>query len=127
MGAVIFQCAIIFAFLAAGEFIVWATGIMLPSSIIGMLLLTISLKLKLVKLRRVEGISNFLVKNLGFFFIPPGVGLMLYFDIIKAQLVPIVVSSVISTLLVIVVTGWVHQIFRKYNLYRSIKNGLSRK
>ena len=82
----VFQCAIIFGCLALGELIVWATGIKLPSSIIGMLLLTLFLQLKWIKLRWVEGISNFLVKNLGFFFVPPGVALMLYLDIIKDRL-----------------------------------------
>ena len=74
----VFQCAIIFGCLALGELIVWLTGIKLPSSIIGMLLLTLFLQMKWIKLRWVEGISNFLVKNLGFFFVPPGVALMLY-------------------------------------------------
>ena len=60
MGKFILQCAIIFVFLAIGEFIVWATGIKLPSSIIGMLLLAASLKVGIVKLRYVEQVSNFL-------------------------------------------------------------------
>ena len=33
----VYQCGIIFGFLAIGEFVVWLTGIKLPSSIIGML------------------------------------------------------------------------------------------
>lgn len=110
----VFQCAIIFGCLALGELVVWLTGIKLPSSIIGMLLLCLFLQLKWIKLRWVEGISNFLVKNLGFFFVPPGVALMLYLDIIKAQLIPIVAASVISMVVVIVVTGWIHQLVRKF-------------
>lgn len=39
------------------------------------------------------------------FFIPPGVALMLYFDIIKAQIIPIALATLISTILVLVVTG----------------------
>ena len=39
------QCAILFGCLALGELIVFLTGIKLPSSIIGMLLLTHFLKL----------------------------------------------------------------------------------
>ena len=58
--------------------------------------------------------SQFLVKNLGFFFIPPGVALMLHLDIIKAQLLPIIMASAASTVVVIVVTGWIHQLVRKY-------------
>lgn len=61
------QCAILFGCLALGELIVWLTGIKLPSSIIGMLLLTLFLKLGWIKLHWVQGMSDFLVANLGFF------------------------------------------------------------
>ena len=107
------QCAILFGCLALGELIVYATGVKLPSSIIGMLLLTAFLRLKWIKLEWVKGLADFLVANLGFFFVPAGVALMLYFDIIKAQFVPIVVATTVSTLLVLIVTGWVHQITSK--------------
>lgn len=109
------QCAVLFGCLALGELVVFLTGIKLPSSIIGMLLLALFLKLEWVKLKWVQGLSDFLVANLGFFFVPSGVALMLYFDIIEAQFWPILIASVVSTLLVLVVTGWVHQIIRKYN------------
>ena len=107
------QCAILFGCLALGELIVFLTGIKLPSSIIGMLLLTLFLKLGWIKLHWVQGMSDFLVANLGFFFIPPGVALNLYFDIIAAESWPLVIASLVSTLLVLVVTGWVHQLTRK--------------
>lgn len=109
------QCAILFGCLAIGEWIVFLTGIKLPSSIIGMLLLTLFLKLGWVKLKWIQGLSDFLVANLGFFFVPPGVALMLYFDIISVQFWPIVIATVASTVLVLVVTGWAHQIVRKSN------------
>ena len=109
------QCAVLFGCLALGEFIVHLTGVKLPSSIIGMLLLTLFLKLKWVKLKWVQGLSDFLVANLGFFFVSPGVALMLYFDVIEAQFWPIVIATVVSTMLVLVVTGWIHQIVRKSN------------
>lgn len=34
---------------------------------------------------------------------------MLYFDLVKAEFWPIVIATVISTVLVLVVTGWTHQ------------------
>jgi Putative effector of murein hydrolase LrgA len=107
------QCFILFGCLALGELTVYLTEIKLPSSIIGMLLLTLFLKLGWVKLKWVKGMSDFLVANLGFFFVPPGVALMLYFDIISAQFWPIAIASIVSTILVLVVTGWVHQLMRK--------------
>ena len=107
------QLAIIIGCLAVGEFITWLTGINVPSSIIGMLLLTFLLKVKVIKLEWVETISNFLVKSMGFFFVPPGVALMLYFDIIGKEIVPIVLATTLSTMLVLVVTGWTHIMTRK--------------
>ncbi len=112
------QCSILFGCLALGELIVFLTEIKLPSSIIGMLLLTLFLKLGWIKLEWVQGLSNFLVANLGFFFVPPGVALMPYFDIIAAEFWPIVIATLISTILVLVTTGWVHQLVRKYGVFR---------
>ncbi len=53
------QLVILFGCLAVGELVVYLTGIHLPSSIIGMLVLALLLE--------------------------AGIGLMLYFDIIKAE------------------------------------------
>ena len=108
------QFFVIFGCLALGEIIVWATGMKLPSSIIGMLLLTLFLKLGWVKLEWVEHLSELLIANLGFFFVPPGVALILYLDLIKAQWFPIVTATVVSTLLVLVVTGQMHQLVIKF-------------
>ena len=107
------QLAILFGCLAVGELLIYLTHIPLPSSIIGMLLLTLLLKLKIIRLEWVRSISEFLVSNIGFFFVPPGVAVMLYFDVIKAEFVPIVAASVISTVLVLAVAGWVHQCYGK--------------
>ena len=109
------QCAVLFGCLALGELLISVTGVMLPSCIIGMLLLAFFLKVGWVKLNWVQGLSDFLVANLGFFFVPPGVALMLYFDVIEAQFWPVVIATVVSTMLVLVVTGWIHQIARKSN------------
>lgn len=117
------QCFIIFGCLAIGEQIVWLTGISIPSSIIGMLLLTVLLQMKVIKLEWVKGMSDFLISNLGFFFVPPGVALMLYFDIIKAELLPIVVATVISTMLVMITTGWTDQYLRKLNKNKEDEHG----
>lgn len=109
----IYQLAVLFGCLAIGEVIVYFTGIKIPSSIIGMLLLTLLLQLGWVKLEKIRKMCDFLISNMGFFFVPPGVALMLYFDIIKAQFLPIVAATLISTILVLVVTGWVHQLTEK--------------
>lgn len=91
----------------------WLTGINIPSSIIGMLLLTASLKAGIVKPSYVERLSNFLVHNLGFFFVPAGVGVMNCFGLISEQWLPIVAASVGSTVIIIAVSGQVHGFVRR--------------
>ena len=103
------QCGIIFGCLAAGEFLSWVAGLPVPGSILGMLLLTALLQMKVVNVESVKPISRFLVSNMGFFFVPPGVALMLYFDLIEKEWLPITVATVVSTAIVLVVTGHVHQ------------------
>lgn len=107
------QIAIIFLFLAVGELVVWATGIPIPSSIIGMVLLAAALQCGAVKLRQVEGAANFLTSNLGFFFVPAGIGVMNCLDLIADQFTAIAVATIGSTICIIFVTGWVHQLTRK--------------
>lgn len=107
------QCGVLFLFLALGELVVWLTGTSVPSSIIGMLLLALALQCKAVKLSQVERFADFLVHNIGFFFVPAGVGLMRCLGIISSQWLPIVGATVGSTVIIIAVTGWTHQITRK--------------
>lgn len=107
------QCTILFGFLALGELIIFLTGLRLPSSIVGMLLLTASLHFKLIKLESIKGLTDFLISNMAFFFVPSGVALMCYFDIISAEFWPIVVSTVLSLILVLVFTGWTHMLVRR--------------
>lgn len=109
----ILQCAVLFAFLAMGELIVWLTGVPVPSSIIGMLLLAVSLRTGVVKEQWVDKMADFLVKNLGFFFVPAGVGVMRCLGLIRDQWLPIVTATVVSTFVIIAVTGWVHQWARR--------------
>lgn len=118
----ILQCAVLFAFLAIGELVVYFTGIPIPSSIIGMLLLTAALKYKIVRLFWVDKISDFLSKNLGFFFVPAGVGIMNCMGLIADQWLPIAVATVVSTGLVIAVTGWVHQYTRNITKQHTLRH-----
>lgn len=110
----IIQCSVIFAFLAFGELIVWLTGAPVPSSIIGMIMLAASLKAGWIKEGWVDRIADFLLKNLGFFFVPAGVGLMNCLGILRDQWLPIVMATVISTFLIIATTGRIHEAVRRY-------------
>lgn len=103
------QFGIIFGCLFAGELLSLIPGVSIPGSILGMLILTILLERGIVNPATIKPVCRFLIDNMAFFFVPPGVALMLYFDLIKAQWLPITVATVASTAIVLIVTGRFHQ------------------
>lgn len=107
------QFGIIFGCLLAGELIALIPGLSIPGSIIGMLILTALLERKVINANSIAPVCKFLIKNMAFFFVPPGVALMLYFDIIAGEWLPITVATLVSIFLVIVVTGRLHQFLHK--------------
>lgn len=112
------QFGIIFACLALGELLALIPWLNIPGSIWGMLILTALLETKVIKPQSVATTCKFLISNMAFFFIPPGVALMYYFDLISREWLPIVVATFVSVLIVIVVTGQLHQLlhsqYKKY-------------
>lgn len=107
------QFGIIFGCLALGELLALIPGLNIPGSIWGMLVLTFLLERKVVNPETVKPVCKFLISNMAFFFIPPGVALMLYFDLIAAEWVPITVATVVSIVIVLLVTGHLHQFLHK--------------
>jgi holin-like protein len=84
------------------------------ASIYGLVLMLAGLVTKIIPLEKVEGAADFLVEAMPIMFIPPTVSIMTSVDMIKAMLVPLVVISMVSTILIMVVTGRVSQhIIRK--------------
>ena len=71
----------------------------------------------IIKEEWIGSVSTFLTQNMGFFFVPPGVALMLHFGIIRNELAAIVVSVLVSTILVMVTTGWTHQMLRRFMIH----------
>lgn len=108
------QFGIIFGCLLVGELLALVPGLNIPGSILGMLVLTAFLERGVVRPESIAPVCRFLIKNMAFFFVPPGVALMLYFDIIAAEWVPITVATVVSIFLVLVVTGRLYEFLHRY-------------
>lgn len=106
-------CAVIFACLAAGQALVAWLHLPLPASVIGLILLFALLFVGWVKLADVQALADVLLKNLTLLFIPPCVALMNYFDLIVPALLPMLAAIMLSTLVVLLVTGAVHQWIRR--------------
>lgn len=77
----------------------------IPSTVIGMLILFFLLSVKLIKLENIKEFSDFMLMNLAFFFIPPGVTLIKTWDLLKTNLLKIVFIVVITTFITMIVTG----------------------
>ena len=98
-----------------GESIVKLTGWPIPGNVLGMALMTIALKLGAVRHEDVKPSAQVLLDNLAFLFVPPGVGLMLYFDLIARQWLAITVAVVASTFIVMGVVGWIVQGWQRWS------------
>lgn len=114
---------IIFACLWAGEMISSLVSIPLSGAIIGLLILAGLLKTGIIKTTWIEDVCNCLIKYMAFFFIPPGVAIASYWGLIQHQWCPILVSTIVSTLLVLLATAASYQI----SLYISNKLKQSKK
>ncbi|UQZ81650.1 Holin-like protein CidA [Paenibacillus konkukensis] len=99
--------SILTGFYLAG-YVLHTTGhIPLPANVIGLILFTASLFLKLVKLEWVEEAGEFMIKHMLLFFTPFVVGTMVFFQYIGLHAVQLLVSLFASTAGVLLVTGWV--------------------
>ena len=105
--------AIILGFLFAGQAISRFTHIPVPGSVLGMILLTLALMTRVVKLEHVEEVGGFLIRNMSVMFIPPGVGVILYWSLVKEQIVPISVALVLSFAITIMLTAKVVELIRR--------------
>ena len=70
-----------------------------PASVIAMLLLLICLLAGILKVEHIREKSNFLLANMAFFFIPAGVNVINYLDILKASWLPLLVICLVTTVI----------------------------
>ena len=98
---------IILMSLMAGNLIAALTKLPIPGSIIGMLILLILLQTKIVKVETVDHAASALISAMVLFFIPGGVNLMNVYDMFDGVIVQVLAILVVTTILVIAVTGTV--------------------
>jgi len=98
--------ALIYACLYAGIAISALLPITIPGSIIGMLIMFFLLALQILPAKWVNPGCYVLIRYMALLFVPIGVGVMQYYDVLRAQFGPVVVSCAISTLVVFLVVSW---------------------
>ncbi len=107
----LFQTGIIFAVTLIGEILSHLIPLPIPGSIYGVVLLFVLLLTGILKLKHVEGAGNFFLTILPFLFISNCVSLMDSMSLLGGNVVAIVILTIVSTLVVMIVTGGVAQLF----------------
>lgn len=92
-----------------------------PAPILGMLILALLLYFKFIPYAALKKCCDLLLKNMSLFFIPLFVGIVSYYDLLKSNILAILVILFCTTFFTMLLTGWVVQ----YIIKRTQKSGLS--
>ena len=103
---IIRQIGIIFAVCWLGVLVEKILPFAFPAGIIGMILLFLCLLTGILKIEHIQEKADFLLENMAFFFVPAGVSIIDYTDVLKDAWIQIVVICTISTVVTFLVTAW---------------------
>lgn len=99
------QLLVILGITFLGEILKYVLPFPVPASIYGLVLLFLALELHIIPLEAVKDTGKFLVDIMPLLFIPAGVGLIDSWGALKPVFLPVAVIMVISTVLVMAVSG----------------------
>jgi len=99
------QFGIILGVTCAGEVLKYFIPLPIPGSIYGLVLMLALLMTRAIKVEHVKDVGEFMIEIMPLMFIPAGVGLMTSWSQLKTFLMPLVVITVVSTFVVMIVTG----------------------
>lgn len=99
------QFAIIITISLLGEVLSQLLPFTIPASVYGLFLMLIALMTKIIKVEHVKETSDFLMDIMPIMFVPASVGLMVSWGLLKEILVPVLIVSVVGTLVVMIVSG----------------------
>lgn len=105
----IFQLGIILIVTFLGEAVHRLLPLPVPASIYGLLLMLLCLELKIVKVDKVKHAGNFLIDVMPLMFIPAGIGLLTVWGKLAEILLPIIIITILTTIIVMALTGLVTQ------------------
>ena len=95
----------ILAFTLAGELLQRLVPLPIPASVYGLVLLFAALNTGLVKLEQVKDAGGFLISILPILFVSPAVGILDNWEAIRGALIPILVLTLLSTVLTFGIAG----------------------
>ena len=100
---------VLIAYDQLGRWLIAVLGWPVPGSVLGMLLLLISLVLLNKPPAPIKQSAEFLLRHLSLLFVPAGVGIMLLLELIADEWLAMLVAMVFSTLIALALTAWMMQ------------------
>ena len=116
------QNAVIAAVSFLGELFHYVIPLPIPGSIYGLVLMFLALLLGIVKVHQVKTVSDWLISLMPIMFVTPLVSLIGSFEESKKFILPIILTTLISTPIVMVVTGRVSQALIRLSDRKEEKN-----
>lgn len=110
---IIVQIGILNIFYYIGVGIVSVLHLPLPGSVIGLLVLALSLQFKIIKVAYIQDGAGFLIGVLTLFFIPATVGVIDYPQLWTSTGLLVMLAVAASTLISIYITGTLSQVIEK--------------
>jgi holin-like protein len=93
----------------AGELLVGAAALPIPGPVCGMALMFAGLLIRGGIPDEIANLADVLLGNLSLLFVPAGVGVMLHLKLMEAEILPISIALIGSTLITITVTALLMQ------------------
>lgn len=103
---IITQVGIIFGVCWAAQIVEQALPFAFPASVIGMILMFLLLAFRVLKVDHIREKSDFLLGNMAFFFIPAGVSIINYFDVLKDWVFQLIFICIVTTVITFAVTAY---------------------
>jgi len=103
------QFGVILLLSLLGELLHWLIPFTVPASIYGLVLMLTALCTGLIKVEDVRETAGFLIEIMPLMFIPAAVGLLTALDVLRQNWLAYVSITVVSTFVVMAVTGRVTQ------------------
>ena len=99
------QFLIIIGVSCIGELLNYLIPLPIPASVYGLVIMLGLLVAKKLRIDAVKETADFLINIMPIMFIPASVGLIAYWEQLQPFLTPVIIITVISTILVMVATG----------------------
>ncbi len=103
---ILFQLGGLFLLSLVGEVIAHFLPFAVPAGVLCMIFLLLLFLFRLLQPEVLKETSDFLLKNIAFFFVPNCVGIMKYYGVMQSKAVQVILICVVSTLITFAATAY---------------------